>query len=581
MKYTEKKVSVPLCAISTTPGLVNKTGSWKFAEPLFVDRISPCNQQCPAGEDITGYMYLASQGRFEEAWKLITEENPFPAIMGRVCFHTCEEQCNRKDHDQAVSIHTVERFIGDYGLSHGLKIDVTEPQKDKKIAVVGAGPGGLSAAFHVRKRGYHVTIFDRDQKPGGLMRYGIPAYRLPKDILDAEIGRLSEMGIEFKMGITIGKDITWDALNTQFDAVFVAVGAYEETGLRIEGLNKQGIFEALEFLREINLDKKSKIGKNMAVIGGGNSAIDCARVSRRLGAEVTIVYRRGEEEMPAHPEEIAMAKEEGVGFLFLATPTEVYGQDGISGIKVEKMALGEVDDSGRRRPMPTGETFDIDCDGMIIAIGEGTMVDDLPPFISHKKGVVETDQMGQTTESTLFAGGDIIDIPHTVTHAIGSGKRAAIAIDQFLEEVKGEKKSLDQFRWGGKGNISVGRMKGTTLFLRRNPSLEVIDYKDMNPFYFDHRQGMKIDRIPTKERLKGFQEVITSPSEQKTVSEARRCFMCGSCTECGNCYIFCPESAIKSDPEGYGYIPDMDYCKGCGICVNECPRGAMEMKFME
>ncbi|MBE9523078.1 MAG: FAD-dependent oxidoreductase, partial [Proteobacteria bacterium] len=407
MKYTEKKVSVPLCAVSTTPGLVNKTGSWKFAEPLFVDRISPCNQQCPAGEDITGYMYLASQGRFEEAWKLITEENPFPAIMGRVCFHTCEEQCNRKDHDQAVSIHTVERFIGDYGLSHGLKIDVTEPQKDKKIAVVGAGPGGLSAAFHVRKRGYHVTIFDRDQKPGGLMRYGIPAYRLPKDILDAEISRLSEMGIEFKMGVTIGKDITWDALNTQFDAVFVALGAYEETGLRIEGLNKQGIFEALEFLREINLDKKSKAGKNMAVIGGGNSAIDCARVSRRLGAEVTIVYRRGEEEMPAHPEEIAMAKEEGVGFLFLATPTEVYGQERITGIKVEKMALGEVDDSGRRRPVPTGETFDIDCDGMIIAIGEGTRVDDLPPSVSHKKGVVETDQMGQTSESTLFAGGDI------------------------------------------------------------------------------------------------------------------------------------------------------------------------------
>ncbi|MBW1716152.1 MAG: FAD-dependent oxidoreductase [Deltaproteobacteria bacterium] len=274
MKYTEKKVSVPLCAVSTTPGLVNKTGSWKFAEPLFIDRVSPCNQQCPAGEDITGYMYLASQGRFEEAWKLITEENPFPAIMGRVCFHTCEEQCNRKDHDEAVCIHTVERFIGDYGLSHGLKIDVTEPEKDKKIAVVGAGPGGLSAAFHLRKRGYRVTTFDRDQKPGGLMWYGIPAYRLPKDILDAEINRLYEMGIEFKMGVTIGRDITWDALNTQFDAVFVALGAYEEAGLSIEGINKQGIFEALRFLREINLGKKPKYGKNMAV-GSGQRRPSC------------------------------------------------------------------------------------------------------------------------------------------------------------------------------------------------------------------------------------------------------------------------------------------------------------------
>jgi NADPH-dependent glutamate synthase beta subunit-like oxidoreductase/Pyruvate/2-oxoacid:ferredoxin oxidoreductase delta subunit len=581
MKYTEKKVSVPLCAVSTTPGLVNKTGTWKFAEPLFIDRVSPCNQQCPAGEDITGYMYLASQGRFEEAWKLITEENPFPAIMGRVCFHTCEEWCNRKDHDEAVSIHTVERFIGDYGLSHGLKIGITEPEKDKKIAVVGAGPGGLSAAFHVRRRGYRVTIFDRDQKPGGLMRCGIPPYRLPRDILDAEISRLFEMGIEFKMGVTVGKNITWDTLNTQFDAIFVAVGAYQETTLGIEGLNKRGIFEALKFLGQVNLEGKPKIGKNMAVIGGGNSAIDCARVSRRLGAEVTIVYRRGEEEMPAHVEEIEMAREEGVEFLFLATPTGVYGQEHIAGLKLEKMALGEVDDSGRRRPVPTGETFDIDCDGMIVAIGEGTRVDDLPPFISHKKGVVETDHMGQTSESTVFAGGDIIDIPHTITHAIGSGKRAAIAIDRFIGGAKGEEKGLDQFRWGDKGTISVGRMKGTTLFKRRNPSTEVIEYKNMNTFYFDHRPRIKIDRIPAKRRLKGFQEVIASPSEQEAVSEARRCFVCGSCSECGNCYIFCPDSAIKSDPEGYGYIADMDYCKGCGICVNECPRGAMKMKFME
>jgi len=268
------------------------------------------------------------------------------------------------------------------------------------------------------------------------------------------------------------------------------------------------------------------------------------------------VYRRTENEMPAHPEEIAMAREEGVEFLFLATPKEVHGQDGISGIKLEKMALGEVDDSGRRRPTPTGETFDIDCDGMILAIGEGTRVDDLPPSISHRKGVV-------------------------VTHAIGSGKRAAIAIDRFLQGHKAEDIALDQFKWGDRGNISVGLMKGITLFMRRNPSLEVIDYKNMNPFYFDHRPQIKNHRIPAKVRLKGFQELITSPSEQEAVSEARRCFMCGSCTECGNCYIFCPDSAIRRDPVGYGYIPDMDYCKGCGICVNECPRGAMKLKFME
>jgi len=581
MKYTEKQVNVPLCAISTTSGLVNKTGTWKFAEPLFVDRTSPCNQQCPAGEDITGYMYLAGQGRFEEAWRLIMEENPFPAIMGRVCFHTCEEQCNRKDHDEAVSIHTVECFIGDYALSHGLTIPGIQPEKGKKVAIVGAGPGGMSAAYHLKRMGYASTIFDSHQSPGGIMRYGIPSYRLPNTILDGEISRLYDIGIEFNMGVRVGKDITWDSLESQFDAVLIAIGAWEETNLGIGGINTKGIFNALEFLHEINLDKNPKIGKKIAVIGGGNSAIDCARSSRRLGAEVTIVYRRTEKEMPAHPEEIEMAKEEGVQFLFLAAPQGISGNGHITGIKLEKMALGDVDDSGRRRPLPTGETFAIDCDGMIIAIGEATHVPDLPPFISQKRGVVSTDQMGHTDHSKIFAGGDIIDIPHTITHAIGSGKRAAIAIDRFLAGRNPDEEGPDEFRWGENGNVSMGLINGTALFPRRNTSSEVIAHKDMNTFYFDHRPRLEITRVPAKERLQGFQEVVTTPSQEEVVSEAQRCFNCGSCTECGNCYIFCPDSAIKKDPDGYGFISDMDYCKGCGICVNECPRGAMKMKFME
>ena len=238
MKYTEKQVSVPLCAVSTTSGLVNKTGSWKFAEPVFIDRVSPCNMKCPAGEDITGYMYLATQARFEEAWRLITEENPFPAIMGRICFHPCEGECNRKDHDEAVAIHMVERFIGDYGLSNKLKVSVSKPDKDSKIAVVGAGPAGLSAAFHVRKMGYPVTVYDSNERPGGLMRYGIPPSRLPKDILDGELERLYEMGIEFKMGVTVGKDMAWEELKSEYDALFFALGAYEEQALKINGLEK-------------------------------------------------------------------------------------------------------------------------------------------------------------------------------------------------------------------------------------------------------------------------------------------------------------------------------------------------------
>jgi len=581
MKYTEKQVNVPLCAISTTSGLVNKTGTWKFAEPRFVDRISPCNQQCPAGEDITGYMYLAGQGKFEEAWRLIMEENPFPAIMGRVCFHTCEEQCNRKDHDEAVSIHSVECFIGDYALSHALKIPGIQPEKGKNVAIVGAGPGGMSAAYHLKRMGYAATIFDSHQSPGGIMRYGIPSYRLPHKVLDGEINRLRDIGIEFNMGVRVGIDISWDSLESQFDAVFIAIGAWEETHLGIEDIRTEGVYNALEFLHQINLDKNPKIGKKISVIGGGNSAIDCARSSRRLGAEVTVIYRRTEKEMPAHWEEIEMAKEEGVQFLFLAAPQGISGNEHITGITLEKMALGDKDDSGRRRPLPTGETFAIEGDGMIIAIGETTHVADLPSFISQKNGVVTTDQMGHTDHSKIFAGGDIIDIPHTVTHAIGSGKRAAIAIDQFLEGIKADEDSFTQFKWGAKGNVSVGRIQGATQFVRRNPTSEIIDYTGLNPFYFDHRQSIKRNKIAVEERLKGFQEVIKTPSQEEAVSEAQRCFNCGSCTECGNCYIFCPDNAIKKDPGGYGYIADMDYCKGCGVCVNECPRGAMKMEFME
>jgi NADPH-dependent glutamate synthase beta subunit-like oxidoreductase/Pyruvate/2-oxoacid:ferredoxin oxidoreductase delta subunit len=581
MRYIEKQVSVPLCAVSTTSGLLNRTGSWKFAEPVFIDRVSPCNQQCPAGEDITGYMYLASQARFEEAWRLITQENPFPAIMGRICFHPCEGECNRKDHDEAVAIHMVERFIGDYGLSNKLNVSVSEPDKDKKIAVVGAGPAGLSTAFHARRMGYPVTVYDSSELPGGLMRYGIPPSRLPKDILDGELQRLYDMGIEFKLGMTIGKDMTWKELKSTYDALFFALGAYEEQVLKIKGLDRGGVFHALEFLKEINLGKKPAIGKHMAVIGGGNSAIDCARASRRLGATVTIVYRRSEAEMPAHPDEVAMAKEEGIQFLFLTTPQEVYGDKVVTGMKLEKMALGEPDDSGRRRPVPTGETVDMDCDGMIMAIGEYTRIDDLPSFVSHTRGVVTTDPMGKTSDPTVFAGGDIIDIPHTVTHGIGSGKRAALAIDRFLQGISGNHHGLDQFRWGERGTISIGRMQGTALFKRRNPSPDVAEYEGLNAFYFDLRPRMKIHAIPLEKRVTGFQEVIESPSEQETVSEAARCFNCGSCTECGNCYIFCPECAIKRDPGGYGYYADMDYCKGCGICVYECPRGAMKMKYME
>jgi NADPH-dependent glutamate synthase beta subunit-like oxidoreductase len=551
MKYTDREVHAPLCCISTKSSLENKTGSWRFATPVFVERASPCNQRCPAGENIAGYMYLAGQGRFEDAWRLIMKENPFPAVMGRVCYHSCETKCNRAEHDEAVSINMVERFIGDYGLTHSIEIEPTHTEIDKRVAIVGAGPAGLTAAYHLRLRGYAVTVFDENELPGGLMRYAIPSYRLPKEILDSEIGRLSDMEIDFNMGVKIGGDLAWEKIDNGFEAVFVAIGAHKEADLEIPGLDKKGVFSALEFLREVNLGKWPGIGKKIAVIGGGNSAIDCARVSRRLGADVALVYRRSQEEMPAHPEEVAMAREEGVEFIFLASPKEIYGQKDVSGIELAKMRLGEADSSGRRRPEPTDDIFEVDCQTAILAIGESLRVEDLPPSVIPDGNLVMTDDFGGTNGSKFFAGGDIIDIPRTVTHAIGSGKRAAIAIDGFL----------------------------TGMENHRNSDVEVIEYSGLNPFYFDYRPRTEIYIVPADKRISDFQEIVAPPSEEETIYEARRCFNCGSCTECGNCYIFCPDCSIIKDPSGYKYIVDLDYCKGCGICVQECPRGAMKMEF--
>ncbi|HBF42612.1 MAG TPA: glutamate synthase [Desulfobacteraceae bacterium] len=566
MKYTDRKVENPLCAISTKSSLLNKTGSWRFAKPVFVDRVSPCSRQCPAGEDITGYMYLAGQGRFEDAWRLIMKENPFPAVMGRVCFHSCEEKCNRANHDEPVSINMVERYIGDYGLAHHLKVKQEKPDTGKDVAIIGAGPAGLAAAYHLRLTGYGVAVFDANEFPGGLMRYGIPPYRLPKEILDGEIDRLSDMGIDFKMGMKVGEDVTWEEIDGRFDATFISIGAYQEAGLDIKGLEKKGVLNALDLLRETNFGIEPEIGKKVAVIGGGNSALDCARVSRRLGSDVTVIYRRSEAEMPAHPEEIEMAREEGVQFIFLAGPKEIFGNGSVKGVRLDKMKLGEPDASGRRRPIATGEAFDFDCRTVILAIGESTRTEDLPPFITLKGKVVETDDSGQTSNPNYFAGGDIIDIPHTVTHAIGSGKRSAIDIDRLLMGTKKVDETLNPF---------------SELFPRRNPDSEEVDYNNLNLFYFDHRPRLKNLIVTIDRRVSSFDEVVVTPDKDNVIAEARRCFNCGSCTECGNCFIFCPDISIKKDPGGYGYVIDMDYCKGCGICVQECPRGAMKMEFME
>jgi NADPH-dependent glutamate synthase beta subunit-like oxidoreductase len=415
-------------------------------------------------------------------------------------------------------------------------------------------------------KGHDVTVYDANELPGGLMRYGIPAYRLPKEILDGEIERLYHLGIQFELGVRLGVTLPWDDLDARYDALFIATGAHEEADPGIKGMDRDGVFKALDFLSDVNGNTAPSIGRKVSVVGGGNSALDCARVSRRLGAEVTVIYRRSEAEMPAHPEEVALAREEGIQFQFLASPLEIYGKDKVTGVKFSKMSLGEPDASGRRKPVPTGESFELDCLSIIFAIGESPARKDLPPFLELNRGMVETDAEGKSLRAYCFAGGDITDIPRSVTHAIGSGKRAAEAIHHTLN---------------GEKDITEAMSLSPVPFYRRNPSSEVVAYEGLNPFYFGKRSRIEIRTITAKERIKGFGEVVIPPPEKAVIGEARRCFNCGACTECGNCHIFCPEISVIKDLEGFGYKIDMDYCKGCGICVKECPRGAMKMEFME
>lgn len=580
MRYVDRDTNTPLVAVSNRPSLENKTGGWRFARPVFVDRVAPCSRQCPAGEDIAGMLFLASQGRYEDAWRLIVRENPFPAVMGRVCYHTCEQRCNRAEHDEAVSIHSVERFLGDYALERGLQVEDLPEEGEPSVAVVGAGPSGLSAAYHLRRMGYRLTVLDAMERPGGLMQYGIPAYRLPRDVLDGEIARLERMGVRFEMGRKVGGEKVWADLATEHDAVFLAIGAHREARLDLEGESLDGVFRALPFLADVNHGSFPALGEHVAVIGGGNSAIDCARVCRRLGAKVSVFYRRSEAEMPAHPEEVALAREEGVAFEFLRTPEAILGPDRVRGVRLARMELGEPDETGRRRPVPTGKTLDAACTGLILAVGESPDPESLPGGLELDTSGVPSDAFGRTGLAKVFVGGDLAPIPRTVTHAIGSGKRAAAAIQAFLSG-KGPEHVDILFRWGDTGNVCLGDLEDRTLFPRRNPIPEVVEYDGLNPFYFDRRPALSIRNRSVEERLGGFDEVVSGPTEAEALAEAARCFNCGSCTECGNCYLFCPDVSVLKDPGGFGYAIDLDYCKGCGICVHECPRGAMTMSFGE
>jgi 2-oxoacid:acceptor oxidoreductase delta subunit (pyruvate/2-ketoisovalerate family) len=578
MSDSEQKRNIPPVSVSNTTTLVNKTGSWKYIRPVYQDRVAPCNAGCPVGIDIEGYLNLLREERIDEAMELLLRENPIPAVTGRVCDHPCEVVCNRRYFDEPVAIHSVERMLGDRILEAHLPEPIPRTH-DERVAVIGSGPAGLACAYHLTRQGYAVTVFEAASEAGGMLRLGIPEYRLPRNVLDRQIARIEALGVEIKCATVVGRDIFWDDL-ADFAAVFVATGAHDGRKMGMEGEDVEGVRSGLDFLKEVNGGGRPEVGKKVVVVGGGNTAMDCARTALRLGAEPTVLYRRTRNEMPAIEQEIEEAEHEGIDFIFLAAPLASRSENGkLAGIECQRMELGPPDDSGRRRPVPTDETFFLEADTVLAAIGEVPDIGFLPEDVSDNKNSIHVTLVGGTGRATVFAGGDVTDDERTVAYALGSGKRAAIGIDRYFRSRTGGGDGVDpeSLSFGPEGNLSMTRWRDDDPIHRESPVNAVVTYDELNPSHFVHLPSHPDHHMEVEEAKKGFGEANQGLPVDEAVAEALRCLNCGVCNQCELCMIFCPDRAIHKKPDGTGFYVDMDYCKGCGICAEECPRGAIAM----
>ena len=522
--------------------LANLTGAWRTSRPVYVDRLPPCNHACPAGENIQGWLYHAESGDYEAAWRTLTTDNPMPAVMGRVCYHPCETACNRAKIDEAVGINSVERFLGDMAIRHGWRFAPPISESGNRVLVVGAGPSGLSAAYHLRRLGHAVEIHEAGPFAGGMMRFGIPKYRLPREVLDAEIERILDAGVTLKLNAKVDRIV--DSMREgKFDAAFLAVGAHIGKRAYIPAGSAAKILDAVSLLRSMEGEDKPLLGRRVVVYGGGNTALDAARTAKRLGAEeAIIVYRRTRERMPAHDFEVEEALQEGIMMKWLSTIKRM--DEGR--LTVEKMRLDE-----KGFPQPTGEFETLETDSLVLALGQDVDLSllDGVPGLEIKDGVVQVGPNMMTGHAGIFAGGDMVPSERTVTVAVGHGKKAARNIDAWL-----------------RGDM-----------LAAKSAREIASYDKLNTWYYADAPKTVRPTLEIARRQNTFEEVQGGLDETNALYEARRCLSCGNCFECDNCYGVCPDNAVIKLGPGNRFKFNYDYCKGCGVCAAECPCGAIAM----
>ncbi len=520
-----------------------RAGPQRERRPVYLDLLPPCNAGCPAGENIQAWLAETKAGRHEAAWRQLAADNPFPAVHGRVCYHPCETVCNRAQLDGAVSVHGVERFLGDLAIEQGWRFEAPAQHTGRRVLVVGAGPSGLSAAYHLARLGHDVVVRDHGPRPGGMMRYGIPAYRLPRDVLDAEIARIEALGVVLEPNRRV-TDLAAEMADGGFDAVFVAVGAHLSKRVDIPNGDAGRVLDAVSFLRAVGSGEQEPLAGRVAVYGGGNTAMDAARVARRLGADDTvIVYRRSRAQMPAHEEEAVDAEQEGIRINWLRTISSMGEHD----LTVE---VQELDEDGR--PHGTGRFETLEADTVILALGQESDTG----FLAAVPGVEfagDTVQVSSTTLMTgaagVFAGGDAVPSERTVTVGVGHGKKAARSIDAYLRS---------------EAFVSA-------------PKHDEASFDKLNLWYFGDHGRREQAVLDPGTRAADFEEVVAGLTAEAAAFEAARCLSCGNCFECDGCLGACPEDAVIKLGVGHRYRFDYDACTGCGSCYRQCPVHAIEM----